>query len=138
MSLFFFLFHFQWLKVSLENSNEKKKKTKRNKKKKLNKKNKALFLVICWEENIIGKNSVIKKTKEASSPVYKINLNISLENADTHQDYYDFIRSGLSWSLEFLMCELWIIPKRGVNILAKDFVMLYGGRVSSNPRNNWS
>ena len=29
-------------------------------------------------------------------------------------------------SLKFLMCKLLIMPKRGGNILAKDFVMLWG------------
>ena len=29
-----------------------------------------------------------------------------------------------SKSLEFLMCELWFVPKRIINILAKDFVKL--------------
>ena len=38
---------------------------------------------------------------------------------------------------EVLMCELLIAPKRGENILAKDFVMLWGGE-RSNSKNNWS
>ena len=42
----------------------------------------------------------------------------------------------LSKSLEFLMYELLIVPKRGYNILTKDSVMLWED--SSNPRNNWN